>query len=130
MPPTLSITAERARELAAQLATRVGQNADDRELVEFVCNALRVKKTIAAEIVETFQSGYHAGVHSVLSMDGPPPVRADEPIWHHAFEAGSQRTMGTLANHRRKHRIPVPRLLLLAGIVVGLAVYGYVALVD
>jgi len=128
MPPTFSIPAERARELAMQLATRVGQNEDDRELVEFVCNALRVKKTVAGQFVETFQSGYHAGVHSVLSMDSPPPVRAEEPIWHHAFEAGSLRTMGTLENHRRKHRIPVPRLILLAGLVIGLAVYGYVVL--
>ena len=130
MPPAVSIPAERARELAVLLATRVGQNADDRELVELVCNALRVKKSSAGEVVETFRSGYHAGVQAALSIDGPTLVRAEEPLWRHAFEAGSQRTMGILANQRHKHRVPVLRLLLLAGLVVALAVYGFVVLFD
>ena len=85
-------------ELAGELTRRVRSGGDERELRTAVANALRVKKRRAAEVVDEFQRGYHAGIHAALAIDGDPPEGG--PLWREAFRHGEATTVELRATVR------------------------------
>ena len=96
---------DEAYRLATDLLKLMRSGKDPRDQIDFICNSLRIKKRVGAELQQAFESGVHAGCDAVIEGREKLPQGVDfHPLHVAAYHLGRADFENKLEEQRQKHK--------------------------